>query len=32
MSVTTPKLLVIVPVEHLGQVADMLLDNPARWP
>ncbi|WP_138933849.1 thiamine diphosphokinase [Roseovarius arcticus] len=32
LTVTTPKLLVILPVEHLGQVADMLLSNPARWP
>jgi thiamine pyrophosphokinase len=32
LSVTEPKLLMILPVEHLGQVVDMLMHNPARWP
>jgi len=32
LSVTAPKLLVILPAAHLAQVADMLLNNPARWP
>ncbi len=32
LTVTAPKLLVILPVEHLGLVADMLLNNTSRWP
>ncbi|WP_281967342.1 thiamine diphosphokinase [Roseovarius nanhaiticus] len=32
ISVTAPKLLVILPAEHLEQVAGMLMENPARWP
>ena len=32
LTVTAPKLLVILPVAHLGQVAEMLLNNPSRWP
>lgn len=31
LSVTGPKLLVILPLEHLGEVAEMLLRTPARW-
>ncbi len=31
LSVTAPKLLVIVPVDHLDSVVRMLLENPARW-
>ncbi len=31
LSVTAPKLLAILPVEHLEQVVQMLLSNPARW-
>ncbi len=32
LTVTAPKLLVILPVEHSGLVADMLLNNTSRWP
>jgi len=32
LSVTAPKLLVIVPVRHLDGIVRMLLDNPSRWP
>ncbi|WP_324754886.1 thiamine diphosphokinase [Roseovarius sp. Pro17] len=32
LTVTAPKLLAILPVEHLEQVVQMLLSNPARWP
>ncbi|MFX0545843.1 thiamine diphosphokinase [Roseovarius sp. S1116L3] len=32
LSVTAPKLLVILPAAHLEDVVQMLMENPARWP
>ncbi|MEX1233759.1 MAG: thiamine diphosphokinase [Roseovarius sp.] len=32
LGVTAPKLLVILPVDHLDAVVRMLMKNPARWP
>ncbi|WP_113910778.1 thiamine diphosphokinase [Roseovarius dicentrarchi] len=32
ISVTAPKLLVILPAGHAGAVGDMLMSAPARWP